>query len=378
MKIGFICDWAKDPRKTWSYTPWNLRESLSAKKRVIDISPNLNNYKKALKLINVRRRNGHFVTEWRGTKSWDIVANKVIDQKLKHEKVDSILMILDTVKLKQNIPYYIYQDLSYSILEYYYDKIPGFKGVPGFSGVDLDYIRTRKERENEILANSTKIFAMSQWMADSIVKLNNIPANKIHVIHAGQNTNIPKFRNEFIKKEDRNKLLFIGVDFFRKGGDMVVEAVKLLRKEYNFNITLTVAGPQIWPLGDSIPEGINFLGNVPSEKIEELLKTHDLFVMPSHFEAFGIVFVEALSYGLPCVGRNSFAMPEIIKPGVNGELIAGNNHIELAEAIIKCLENDNLYKQSIAMQDDIHNLFSWETKSNEIIQVMEKDNFRYL
>src|SRR5215469_16704822 len=66
--------------------------------------------------------------------------------------------------------------------------------------------------------------------------------------------------------------------------------------------------------------------------------------MPSRLEGFGIVFPEALARGLPCIGRDSYAMPESITPGVSGGLITGDDEHELAGIIAAALADDALYE----------------------------------
>ena len=88
-----------------------------------------------------------------------------------------------------------------------------------------------------------------------------------------------------------------------KGIDLAVAALAVLRAEIDPAITLTVAGPDRWQLPGAVPDGVDFRGYVPPDEVGRLMDTHDLFVLPSRLEAFGIVFVEALARGLPCVGR---------------------------------------------------------------------------
>ena len=97
-------------------------------------------------------------------------------------------------------------------------------------------------------------------------------------------------------------MLFLGRDFERKAGPLVVHAFVELRKAAP-ECTLTVAGPDVWPIPGAVPEGVEFRGRLSPGEAAAALSDHDLFVMPSWFEPFGIVFAEALSAGLPCVAR---------------------------------------------------------------------------
>ena len=68
-------------------------------------------------------------------------------------------------------------------------------------------------------------------------------------------------------------------------------------------------------------EKLSRLGNLPADKVQYYYNICDVFVLPSRFEAFGIVFVEALCYGLPCIGRNLMEMPNLIQNNETGLLI---------------------------------------------------------
>ena len=170
----------------------------------------------------------------------------------------------------------------------------------------------------------------------------------------------------------RRRLLFVGRDFYRKGGDLVVSALAVLRREYDPQITLTVAGPQTWPLPGSPPDGVRFLGSLSPQKVAPLYDRHDLFVMPSRGEPFGLVFAEALARGLPCVARDAFAMPEIVTPGVSGALIKGDDENELAAAIAAVLEDDALYESCYQRAPEMAEYFSWERTALEVTDIITK------
>src|SRR5205085_2867806 len=135
-------------------------------------------------------------------------------------------------------------------------------------------------------------------------------------------------------------------------------------------ITLTLAGPPRWPLPGAVPEGVRFLGAVPLERVRALYREHDLFVMPSRFEPFGIVFAEALAHGLPCVGRDHFAMPELIVPGVGGALIENDDPDDLARAIAATLADDELYAACRGNRTEIARRYSWDSVATAIVRQM--------
>ena len=148
----------------------------------------------------------------------------------------------------------------------------------------------------------------------------------------------------------------------------------LLRRDHDPQITLTVAGPEKWPLPGSPPDGVRFLGALPPGEVAALYDSHDLFVMPSRMEPFGIVFAEALSRGLPCIARDAYAMPEIVTPGLSGYLIAGDDEHELAATIAAALADDALYEACHAVRRTWRHISPGNGPRGEVAQVITADS----
>ncbi len=68
--------------------------------------------------------------------------------------------------------------------------------------------------------------------------------------------------------------------------------------------------------------------------------------MPSEFEAYGLVFPEALSFGVPCIGRNAYEMQYFIKEGVNGYLLNDDKPEMLSEIMYKVLNDTNMESET--------------------------------
>jgi glycosyltransferase involved in cell wall biosynthesis len=101
--------------------------------------------------------------------------------------------------------------------------------------------------------------------------------------------------------------------------------------------------------------------------VATLLDEHDVLVVPSKFEAFGIIFVEALSRGVPCVARNEFAMPEIVHPGVNGALLDACTPEEIATAVAELLADDEVFARTEKERAETAAFFSWRRTAEETV-----------
>jgi len=118
------------------------------------------------------------------------------------------------------------------------------------------------------------------------------------------------------------RLLFISTQFSLKGGRELLLAFTELRKKYP-QLTLTLISNLTDDEVAKLPTGIDFLtANIDKKELNEnIYPHHDLFVLPSYQDSFGLVYLEALSHGLPIVSTDRFAMSEMIKSGVNGVTI---------------------------------------------------------
>lgn len=90
---------------------------------------------------------------------------------------------------------------------------------------------------------------------------------------------------------------------------------------------------------DSIGRRIELLGRLPDQDVVRWMQSCDLFVAPSLYESFGLVFLEAMRWGTPAVGTTAGGIPEIIDDGSTGILIQPGNSAALAKALTTLLRD---------------------------------------
>ncbi len=222
--------------------------------------------------------------------------------------------------------------------------------------------------EKKVFNGLDYIFTFSEWLRQSFIKDYNVSAEKIIVVGAG--ANIPDFTFPETKRFDGKTILFVGIDFERKGGGVLLEAFNLVRKEIP-EAELIIVGPDL----RSLPEGVKSIGYISKRDhaglviMNELYSKANLFVMPSLYEPFGIVFLEAMAHGLPCIGTRNCAMPEIIDHGKTGFLVSPLNSVELANKIIELLK-DRVLSASMGKEGRKKFLenYTWDHVAQKIIQ----------
>jgi glycosyltransferase involved in cell wall biosynthesis len=286
-------------------------------------------------------------------------------------------------------PFFVYYDTSWDSMMATADSLDRYAALRRITKAN---VARRRDLELAIFERATGVIAMSHWLARSLAEQSGVPHSKVHVVHPGFSAvrNLQDTRPGHEPDEDRlvhplpereaprRRLLFIGRmyepwDFYRKGGDLVIAALGILRRDYDPEITLTVVGMEKWPLPGSPPDGVNFLGILPLDEVANLYDSHDLFVMPSRMEPFGIVFTEALARGLPCVARDAYAMPEVVTPGISGRLVSKDDEHELAGAIAAVLADDGLYQKCYERAPEIAAYFSWERAGREMTQIITQE-----
>ena len=98
--------------------------------------------------------------------------------------------------------------------------------------------------------------------------------------------------------------------------------------------------------------------------------------MPSRHDAYGLVFVEALCFGLPCIGKNICAMPEFIQHGKNGYLLEQDDVQELRGLMEKLLLEGSPMAAAVQADREYYlKKYSWDTVADRIIQVLQKDGY---
>lgn len=145
-----------------------------------------------------------------------------------------------------------------------------------------------------------------------------------------------------------------------------MEAFRLLR-ERRPEVELFIAGPEHLQLSDA---GIHLLGNLPYHDLPKYLNACDVFCMPSKFEAYGLVFPEALTFGLTCIGRDAYEMPYFIEDGETGYLLHSETKEELADLMDKALDNRQMAANVRERREFYLQEYSWDTVAQRIHDVI--------
>lgn len=160
-----------------------------------------------------------------------------------------------------------------------------------------------------------------------------------------------------INKEDEIEVLYVSRLEHRKGSMVLLEAIPQILEKYT-HVRFAIAGKD----RNHAPGGIthkeyffnkygeyqnkvNFLGFLSEEELREKYMKCDIFAVPSIYESFGLIYVEAMMHAKPVIGCMSGGIPEVVEHGVSGLLVEPNSVDEFVKALIDLIENKEKRKK---------------------------------
>lgn len=364
-KLYYICQWGNNRKTAWSGTYLALFSRLQKKFDLIDypISQSF-----STKVRNALALRGFFKYDF------SLSALRQSGRKVMGSIKDKNFCTFQYAELptRKDAHNYMYLDMCADYIKNVIMKTPEFRDHYFRKNLNLKALDRRTALQNEFMINECAgIFTMSEWLADYLIKRVGVSPSKVHCVGAGVDIDVDR-----VNPHDRkgNKILFVGKSFEAKGGYVVVEAFKILRKKYLPNAELIIIGPSSNPLNE-IVEGIHYKGLLPIDEVAEYYNVCDVFCMPSYIDAYGKVFIEALCSGLPCIGRNVFTMNEIIKDGINGYCIKDDDPDALALTMLNLLKDETIKQYVINHMDECRKEFTWEMVATKIEEVIGVDSF---
>lgn len=195
-----------------------------------------------------------------------------------------------------------------------------------------------------------KVVTVSEYVRRYLIEEKGIKPEKVVSIPTG--IDLERFNPDIVRPVPREEIgiaadaVIIGTIAIlrrKKGHHTLLDAVPLVLKEFPKAVFVFVGdGPQRQNIEQKIAElgistNVKLLGL--RKDIPEILKTIDVFVLPTLQEALGTSFLEAMAMGKSVVGTKVGGVGEVLKDGINGYLVEPGNPSILAKAIIKLLED---------------------------------------
>ena len=287
--------------------------------------------------------------------------------------LDAILQIGATFQPpgRGSVPYYLYCDSN--ILLARHGAATGQSEAAALSPAQLEGVIAR---ERAVYENASGIFTLSDRLRRSFIEDFEQPPSRVHTVRAGPNFDTEEL-TRLARREPRSRqtILFVGVEFARKGGDTLLSAFRTVQARHP-QARLVIIGPRSMEIDEPGVTNLGFLRKEdPAERARLLQAYQDaaVFCLPTRFEPFGIVFLEAMCAGLPCVGSDAWAVPEMIQDGVTGFTFPVDDADALAERLIYLLENPDIAtRMGEAGQARALNTFTWSQVVDRMLAVIDQ------
>jgi glycogen(starch) synthase len=252
------------------------------------------------------------------------------------------------------------------------------------NGIHTDYQRMIHQTETWLSQEAWKIICCSDYMASHVHSVLGTPLEKIVTIPNG--VDAEKFNQPFDREAFRRKyaspnerlVLYVGRMVYEKGPSILVEAATRVLQSVNAKFVLVGEGYLRDPLAKKAwDEGLGvkvyFTGFLDDPEVKLLYQIADVCVVPSLYEPFGIVCLEAMAAGTPVVVSEVGGLSEIIQNDKNGVTIHPGDPNSLAWGILHVL-NDKQLAERVATEalKRVKEVYSWNAIARKT-QILYED-----
>lgn len=366
MKYAFATTFDSRDVSNWSGTPFHM--SSAFEKQGVDIEHIGNLDRQLPPFFKLKQWWKKFASGQRESPRFNVVAAKYYSEQvanfLKKTHVDAVIapQINPIAYLDCKQPIVLWTDGLYASLVGFY---------PGFSTHSANSIKQGNMITRECLARCSYAVFSSDWAARTAIEIYGINSSKVKVIPFGANINCHHTLDDIhaiLKTRSRNtiKLLFLGKQWERKGGSVVIDVAKALHHA-GYLVELNFVGC-LPPKEIEIPSYIHCHGFVSKrakegiEKIQQLLRESHFLFVPSRAEAYGIVFCEANAYGLPCLTTHVGGIPTIVKDHINGKTFSLDaSTTDYCDYIVNIFQDYNRYEElALSAFNEYQTRLNWQ------------------
>jgi len=353
IKIGYLTirrnPHDRQTRRSWSGTVYYIAQALQKHCGVVSFFNPILPCRRQEKIERILIKSSQFLLKKKYTSDFFLAHSyaKAGAQWLASQNFDVIVAPVGTTEvafLETDIPIVLVEDATYGLLIDYY---------PHCSNLVQRSIYEMNTIQDLALKKASAVVYSSTWAARSAIEDYGADPKKIHVVPFGANLDEVPSREVVLarKKSERCRLLFLGVDWVRKGGDIAFETLLKL-EELGVQAELIVCGctppeavaherMKVIPFLDKNDEG-------QRKELEKLLMLADFLLLPTRADCTPIVFCEAGAFGLPIIATNTGGVSEIVREGENGFLLPYDARGDAyAEVIATVYHDDERYAELV-------------------------------
>lgn len=374
IKVAFVTTFNSSDLTAWSGSMFNMLNAFRRTELDIHTIDNLSDpysmiFKAKRAVINIALRRNYLRD--REPLTLRRYARQV-EQQLNLIKPNVIFSAgtLPIAYLRTHIPIVFWADATFGgMIDFY----------PEYTNLCAETIRNGQMMEQAALSNCRLAIYSSDWAAKSATSNYSVDSIKIKVVPYGANlSHLPATSEVDQAIVSRGagtcKLLFVGVDWYRKGGDMALSVASLLN-ERGLATELHVVGcypPTPLP---AFVKTYGYLSKADQEHkklLSHLYKTSDFFILPSRAECAAVVVAEANAFGLPALTTKVGGMKTVVRDGKNGEAFDPSSFVEeCADYIIHTMSTKERYRQlCISSFEEFSGRLNWDLAVEFVLSLM--------
>ncbi len=325
---------------------------------------------------------------------------EVVDKLALYPHTDTFARAIDNFSVKESITYqlvfshYWLSGITGKILASNW-KVPhavmfhtlaAVKNQHGIGGTEPEL---RLKGESAVVKSSDRIIVSTENEKRNLVDLYEAEADNISIIPCGVNTDLFKPLNSICTvniKAARNKklILYVGRIEPLKGLGLLLDSLALIdkdgQKKSNWHCLIIGGGEssrkemsrlnkQAVSLG--IEQSISFLGLIPHKELVNYYNAASVLAVPSYYESFGLVALEAMASGCPVVSTDVGDLRNILIPGISGDVIDKKEARELANALTEWIDRKPLsFAERQAISISVDN-YSWSEVAQKLVCVFK-------
>lgn len=228
----------------------------------------------------------------------------------------------------------------------FFANIAGY--YPKYQRLSARTLRNGDGQQRRLLDRAAGVVLSSEWAAQSAADHYRQPRSRFIVAPFGANLDAPPARAPLRSNEGPLKLLFVGYDWRRKGGDTVLDAFALLRRTLG-DAELHIVGcepPASFGLPGCFHHGrLSKADPGEAHRLDTLHRRSSFLFMPSRQEAYGLVYCDAAAFALPSIAADTGGVATVVEHGVSGLLLpSGSGPQAYAQAILDAWRCETTYE----------------------------------
>ena len=382
MKIIFVTTYNARDIRNWSGIPYYMSKAFLDAGVEVEFIDNLKSLPdKYLKfrlrsfLYNTvfKRKFGQYISFYEPD-NLKFIASQVNEKIRKIE--GGIILSPGTIPiayLDTNKPIAFWSDATFAVMRNYYEE---------FTGLNKRTVKNCYLYEKNAIKRSSLAIYSSEWAANSSIKDYGAARANVKTLPFGSNIDLNRTVEDIVKNNNKKstlvcKLLFVGQNWERKGGEAAVNLVKCLNENY-VKAELTIVG--CTPTDTSrLPDFVHVIGFVDKSNkdgenlLNRLYLENHFFILPTIAECTPVVFSEANSFGLPVITTSTGGIRSIIKNDVNGRMFGTEIDIPAcAKYIAQTFKDYDRYKRlSLTSFNECITRLNWNVSVSNCISFMQ-------